>query len=122
MALSFNTAGPCIPGEHYMLPPGERLGQVMRLIEERKFFVLYAGHQTGKTTCVQWLVEHYNGAGRYACAWVDLETARERTSDAPCPGWVPARPSTSPPRPSPFPLSALRRSRRSCSSTPRPPA
>ncbi len=81
MMPSFNTAGPCVPGEHYMLPPEERLGRVMRLIEEHKYFVLYAGHQTGKTTCAQWLVDHYNKGDRYTCAWVDLEEAREEPEE-----------------------------------------
>ena len=31
----FNTSGPCIPGEHYMLPPERRLGDVLALIEAR---------------------------------------------------------------------------------------
>ncbi|WP_437292012.1 hypothetical protein [Sorangium sp. So ce406] len=54
MSLSFNTAGPCIPGEHYMLPPERRLGRVLRLIEDRKYFTLHAGRQTGKTTSARW--------------------------------------------------------------------
>jgi type II secretory pathway predicted ATPase ExeA len=78
MVPSFNTTGPCVPGEHYMLSPGPRLVQVMQLVEERKYFTLHAGHQTGKTTCVQWLVEHYRRAGHFDCAWVDLQTAREK--------------------------------------------
>jgi hypothetical protein len=49
MRLSFNTAGPCIPGEHYMLPPERCLGPPLELIEERKYFTLHAGRQTGKT-------------------------------------------------------------------------
>src|SRR5437016_5689347 len=49
VALSFNTSGPCIPGEHY-IPPERRLDRVRRLIEERKCFTLHAGRQTGKTT------------------------------------------------------------------------
>ena len=38
MIPSFNTSGPCIPDEHYMLPPERRLGPIQRLIEERKYF------------------------------------------------------------------------------------
>src|SRR5262245_21339748 len=52
---SFNTAGPCIPGEHYMLPPERRLTRVLTLIEDRKYFTLHAGRQTGKTTSLMWL-------------------------------------------------------------------
>ncbi len=83
MVPSFNTAGPCIPGEHYMLPPERRLGRVMKLIEEGKYFTLYAGRQTGKTTSALWLVDHYNAGGKYLAAWVDVETAREEPDPLP---------------------------------------
>lgn len=46
MRPSFNIAGPCIPGEHYMLPPERRLERVLELIEGRRFFTLHAGRQT----------------------------------------------------------------------------
>ena len=78
MALSFNTSGPCIPGEHYMLPPERRLGLVQQLIEERKYFTLHAGRQTGKTTSLMWLERHLNASGRWRALWVDLQTAREQ--------------------------------------------
>ena len=38
MVLSFNTAGPCVPGEHYMLPPERRLERILQLIERHKYF------------------------------------------------------------------------------------
>ncbi|WP_437878884.1 AAA family ATPase [Sorangium sp. So ce513] len=82
MSLSFNTAGPCIPGEHYMLPPGRRLGPVLEHIENRKYFTLHAGRQTGKTTSARWLVEHLNREGRFRAAWVDLQIAREEPDPA----------------------------------------
>jgi hypothetical protein len=63
MELTFNIAGPCIPGEHYMLPPERRLGRVLELVAQRKYFTLTAGRQTGKTTSSRWMVEHLN-----ACA------------------------------------------------------
>ena len=73
----FNTSGPCIPGEHYMLPPERRLGHVLALIESRRYFTLHAGRQTGKTTSAMWLAEHLEGTGQWHALWVDLETARE---------------------------------------------
>jgi len=79
---SFNTSGPCIPGEHYMLPPERRLGPVLQLIEERKYFTLHAGRQTGKTTSLMWLERHLNDSGRWRALWVDLETAREQPDPA----------------------------------------
>ena len=82
MRPSFNTAGPCIPGEHYMLPPERRLDRVMELIEDGKYFTLHAGRQTGKTTSAQWLVEHYNAGDRFRAVWVDVQAAREKPDPA----------------------------------------
>jgi hypothetical protein len=74
----FNTSGPCIPGEHYMLPPERRLGRVLELVEDSRYFTLHAGRQTGKTTSMMWLADHLDATGRFRAAWVDLETAREK--------------------------------------------
>jgi len=74
----FNTSGPCIPGEHYMLPPQRRLHEVLALIEGRRYFMLRAGRQTGKTTSAMWLETHLGATGRWRAVWVDLETAREK--------------------------------------------
>src|ERR1044071_5460434 len=74
----FNTSGVCIPGEHYMLPPERRLGRVLELVDQRRYFTLHAGHQTGKTTSARWLVKHYNAGERCRAIWVDLQTAREQ--------------------------------------------
>ena len=46
----FNTAGPCIPDEHYMLPALDRLPEIRHLIARRQYFVIHAPRQTGKTT------------------------------------------------------------------------
>ncbi len=58
-----------------MLPPERRLGEVLTLIEERKFFTLHAGRQTGKTTSLMWLETHLGKAATKRVVWVDLETA-----------------------------------------------
>jgi type II secretory pathway predicted ATPase ExeA len=60
-----------------MLPPGDRLGHVLRLVDEGKYFTLHAGRQTGKTTCARWLVDHLNQGDQRHAIWVDVETARE---------------------------------------------
>ena len=65
-----------------MLPPERRLGAVLELIDERKYFTLHAGRQTGKTTCARWLVEHLNGGSRFRALWVDLQIAREEADPA----------------------------------------
>jgi len=65
-----------------MLPPERRLERVQQLIEERKYFTLHAGRQTGKTTSLMWLERHLNDSGRWRAVWVDLETAREQPDPA----------------------------------------
>src|SRR5262245_31641778 len=82
MRPSFNIAGPCIPGEHYMLPPERRLGRVMELIEDGKYFTLHAGRQTGKTTSARWLRDHYKASERFQTTWIDIQTAREQPDPA----------------------------------------
>ncbi|MBK9262458.1 MAG: AAA-like domain-containing protein [Polyangiaceae bacterium] len=73
----FNTTGPCFPDEHYMLPPERRLGRVMELIDDGRYFTLHAGRQMGKTTSAQRLTEYYNQGNKYRAMWVDLQTARD---------------------------------------------
>ncbi len=55
-----------------MLPPERRLGRVMRVIDDHKYFTFTAGWQTGKTTCAQWLEDHLNATGKWRAMWVDL--------------------------------------------------
>ncbi|PIE06168.1 MAG: hypothetical protein CSA75_00910 [Sorangium cellulosum] len=74
----FNTAGACIPGEHYILSPEPRFPRVMRLVDERKFFTLHAGLQTGKSTAARWWVDTYHAGERYHPLWLDVQTAREQ--------------------------------------------
>jgi type II secretory pathway predicted ATPase ExeA len=69
----FNTAGPCKPGYHYMLPPGRRLPQVRGLIDQMHYFVLHAPRQSGKTTILRGLADELTAEGRYAAAWVSAE-------------------------------------------------
>jgi len=72
----FNTSGPCIPGEHYMLPPERRLAAVLDLVEDHRYVTLHAPRQTGKTTSARWMVKHYNAGDRFCATWVDLTDAR----------------------------------------------
>ena len=65
-----------------MLPPERRLGAVLELIEEHRFFTLHAGRQTGKTTSARWLVEHLNAGDQLRAIWVDMQVAREEPDPA----------------------------------------
>lgn len=82
MRPSFNTSGPCVAGEHYMLPPERRLSRALTLIEDGKYFTLAAGRQTGKTTSLMWLARHINAGDRYRALWVDIQAAREKPDPA----------------------------------------
>lgn len=63
----FNTAGPSEPDLNYMIDPLKRidLASIEALIEQRRYFVLHAPRQTGKTTALFALVQHLNASGRY---------------------------------------------------------
>src|SRR5262245_60379634 len=60
-----------------MLPPERRLGQMLELLEDHKYFTLHAGRQTGKTTSARWLVDHLNAGQQFRAVWVDIQNARE---------------------------------------------
>ncbi|HRI72815.1 MAG TPA: ATP-binding protein, partial [Polyangium sp.] len=79
MRPEFNIAGPCDPTIHYMLPPERRLGEILDLVRDHKYFTLTGGWQIGKTTCAKWLQDHLNASGQWRALWVDLETAREQS-------------------------------------------
>jgi len=83
----FNTAGPVNCDDHYCLPPMERFDQeeVSRLIDQKKYFVLHAPRQTGKTSCLLALMDRLNRSDRYRCLYVNVEmaqAARENVKEA----------------------------------------
>ncbi|WP_437752115.1 ATP-binding protein [Sorangium sp. So ce1389] len=69
----FNTAGPCNPADHYMLPPEERLPGVRDLIDRKAYFVLHAPRQIGKTTSLLTLAQALTREGRYLAILVSME-------------------------------------------------
>jgi hypothetical protein len=75
MPKFFNTAGPCRPDLHYMLPPERRLSGLDELIEQQQYFVLHAPRQTGKTTTIRAFCERLNAEGKYAALYVNVESA-----------------------------------------------
>ena len=78
MAVWFNIAGPCLAGEHSLIPPEQRVGEALPLTEQGRWFSLVSGRQTGKTTVVQWLCRHLDATGTCLALSVDLETARDK--------------------------------------------
>ena len=85
----FNTAGPIQPDINYCIPPLERLAldDVLGLIRARRYFVLHAPRQTGKTSALLALRDLLNSgaAGDYRCVYANVESgqaAREDTREA----------------------------------------
>jgi type II secretory pathway predicted ATPase ExeA len=72
----FNTAGPCQAENHYMLPPMIRLPQVERIVAQRRYFVIHAPRQIGKTTAMLSLAEQLTASGKYVAAMVSAEVAQ----------------------------------------------
>lgn len=78
---SFNTAGPCDPRDHYMIPAERRLPGVRRLIEEKGYFTVHASRQVGKTTYFRALAQALVKEGRYAALHVSCESAQAALGD-----------------------------------------
>ncbi len=74
----FSTAGPVKCSDHYCLPPIERfsLQEILMLIDQKKYFVLHAPRQTGKTSCLLALMEYLNQIGQYRCLYLNVEIAQ----------------------------------------------
>ncbi len=79
----FNTAGPVNQPEHYKLPPLSRWDQeeLLSLIKQKKYFVLHAPRQTGKTSSMLALQEKLNGSGEYNAVYVNIEGAQTARND-----------------------------------------
>ena len=77
----FNTAGPCVAEDHYMLPASERLPGVRRLIDRKGYFVLHAPRQSGKTTTVLELARELTAEGTYASVVVSAEVGAPFPND-----------------------------------------
>jgi len=79
----FNTAGPVRPDDHYCLPPLERfdLDELLLLIQQKKYFVLHAPRQTGKTSCLLALMDYLNAEGHYRCVYMNVELAQAARED-----------------------------------------
>lgn len=81
MSRFFNTAGPCRPADHYMLPPERRLPAIRELIDAKQYFVIHAPRQSGKTTLVLALAESLLANGRYTAVSASCETGQVAGGD-----------------------------------------
>ena len=69
--------------EHYCIPPLDRvdLDEILRLIEWKKYFVLHAPRQTGKTSVLKALAERLNADGKYRCLYINVEPTQAVRDD-----------------------------------------
>jgi hypothetical protein len=79
----FNTAGPGIPEDHYMVDPLRRIDceEIATLIGQKRYFVLHAPRQTGKTTFLLAMVKKINEEDRYYCVYINVEAAQTARGD-----------------------------------------
>ena len=81
----FNTEGPVRPDDHYGIPPLSRMDaeELLQLIHDKRYFVLHAPRQTGKTSALIALRDLLNSgqAGDYRCVTVNVEEAQLTRDD-----------------------------------------
>ena len=81
----FNTEGPVRPEDHYAVPPLSRVDveELLGLIKARRYFVLHAPRQTGKTSALIALRDLLNRgeAGDFRCVSVNVEPAQVARDD-----------------------------------------
>ena len=77
---TFNTEGPVVAADHYHIPPLERidLDAVLGMIRDKKYFVLHAPRQTGKTSALLALRDLLNGGahGEFRCVYANVEAGQ----------------------------------------------
>ena len=79
----FNTAGPTNPEDHYCISPLNRIeiDEIEMLIQQKKYFLLHAPRQTGKTTVLNALERHLNIGDTYVCVYINVEPAQAARED-----------------------------------------
>ena len=79
----FNTSGPVVPEDHYCIPPLERfdLDEVLRLIRQKRYFVLHGPRQTGKTSSLLALRDLLNEGGEHRCLYANVEAGQAARGD-----------------------------------------
>jgi hypothetical protein len=83
MERFFNTAGPMIPEDHYYIDALTRVDweEIRRLIHGKRYFVMHAPRQTGKTSALMAMMHALNEEGNYACAYSNIEAAQVARND-----------------------------------------
>ena len=83
MERFFNTAGPNIIEDHYTIDPLSRfdLDDILTLIRQKRYFVLHAPRQTGKTSCLLALRDYLNAHDDYIAVYANVEGGQAARND-----------------------------------------
>ena len=83
MSRFFNTSGPIEPDGNYYIPPLSRVNweEIQHLIQDRRYFVLHAPRQTGKTSTLLAMMNAINQAGQYIALYANIEAAQAMRGD-----------------------------------------
>lgn len=83
MERFFNTAGPQIPEDNYTIDPLSRfnLDDILTLIRQKRYFVLHAPRQTGKTSCMLALRDYLNSQDDYIAVYANVEGGQASRND-----------------------------------------
>ena len=81
----FNTEGPVRPDDHYAIQPLDRMDvdELLALIRAKRYFVLHAPRQTGKTSALIALRDLLNSgkAGNFRCVHTNVEVGQVARDD-----------------------------------------
>ena len=85
----FNTEGPVDPADHYCIDPLARvnLAEILTLVARKKYFILCAPRQTGKTSVLPALQDRLNSKGEYRCSHGTLRRKGPQPAGGPITVW-----------------------------------
>jgi len=72
----FNVTGICVPEMHYMVDISEKVEQVLKLVDGKKYFTINRGRQYGKTTTLGRLERRMQN--EYICASISFQYSKDK--------------------------------------------
>ncbi len=72
----FNTSGPCDPKKHYTVRRESLIAEGRAMVEQGRYFTIFAPRQAGKTTYFQLLLEDLKHSDSYAPVWMSFENLK----------------------------------------------
>lgn len=73
MEKKFNITGICIPEKHYMVDIGNKITQIIKLIEDEEYFIINRPRQYGKTTTLYMIERFLSANEEYLCISISFE-------------------------------------------------